>query len=42
MSATVDGYQVDFVLLILLPDAQRAMVKADAYEFKYILKGKVA
>jgi transcriptional regulator with XRE-family HTH domain len=41
MSSTVDEYHVDFVLLTLMPNAQRALVQTDAYEFKYILKGKV-
>lgn len=41
MSSTIDAYHVDFVLLTLLPNAQRASVQTDAYEFKYILKGKI-
>lgn len=41
MSSTIDAYHVDFVLLTLMPNAQRASVQTDAYEFKYILKGKV-
>jgi mannose-6-phosphate isomerase-like protein (cupin superfamily) len=41
MSSTIDEYHVDFVLLTLMPDAQRAPVQTDAYEFKYILEGKV-
>ena len=41
MSSTIDEYHVDFVLLTLMPNAQRAFVQTDAYEFKYILKGKV-
>lgn len=41
MSSTIDQYHVDFVLLTLTPDAQRASVQTDAFEFKYILKGKV-
>ncbi|MEO6358512.1 MAG: cupin domain-containing protein [Ferruginibacter sp.] len=41
LSTTVDEYHVDFVLLTLKPNAQRAPVQTDAYEFKYILKGCV-
>jgi len=41
MSSAINEYHVDFVLLTLMPNAQRAMVQTDAYEFKYILKGKV-
>lgn len=41
MSSTIDAYHVDFVLLTLMPNAQRAPVQTDAFEFKYILKGKV-
>lgn len=41
MSSTVDEYHIDFVLLTLLPDAEREMVQTDAYEFKYLLTGKV-
>jgi len=40
-STTVNDYHVDFVLLRLGKNAQRAMVRTDAYEFKYLLKGKV-
>jgi glyoxylate utilization-related uncharacterized protein len=32
---------VDFVLLTLMANAQRAFVQPDAYEFKYMLTGKV-
>ena len=42
MSSTIDEYHVDFVLLTLMPNAERAMVQTDAYEFKYVLEGKVA
>ena len=42
MSSTIDEYHVDFVLLTLLPYAERPIVQTDAFEFKYILKGKVA
>lgn len=41
MSSTIDEYHVDFVLLTLMPGAQRAPVQTDAFEFKYILRGKV-
>lgn len=41
MSSTIDECHVDFVLLTLMPNAQRAFVQTDAYEFKYILEGKV-
>ena len=41
MSSTIEQYHVDFVLLTLMPDAQRASVQTDAFEFKYILKGTV-
>jgi len=41
MSSTINEYHVDFVLLTLAPNAQRAPVQTDAFEFKYILKGKV-
>jgi transcriptional regulator with XRE-family HTH domain len=41
LSSTVDEYHIDFVLLTLSQDAQRGMVQTDAFEFKYLLKGKV-
>ncbi len=41
MSSTIDEYHVDFVLLTLMPNAQRTPMQTDAYEFKYILEGKV-
>ncbi|GAC1444491.1 MAG: XRE family transcriptional regulator [Sediminibacterium sp.] len=40
-STTVHDYHVDFVLLRLEKNAQRPMVRTDAFEFKYLLKGKV-
>jgi len=40
-STTVHDYHVDFVLLRLTPAAQRVPVSTDAFEFKYLLKGKV-
>ena len=40
-STTVHDYHVDFVLLRLTKHAQRPMVSTDAFEFKYLLKGKV-
>ena len=42
MSSTINEYHVDFVLLTLMPYAERPLVQTDAFEFKYILKGKVA
>ena len=42
MSSTIDEYLVDFVLLTLMPNAERPLVQTDAFEFKYVLKGKVA
>ena len=42
MSSIIDEYHVDFVLLTLMPNAERPMVQTDAYEFKYLLKGKVS
>ncbi|MEO6231040.1 MAG: XRE family transcriptional regulator [Ferruginibacter sp.] len=41
MSSTINEYHVDFVLLTLMPDAQRPNVQTDAFEFKYILKGNI-
>ena len=41
LSSTIDDYHVDFVLLTIMPNARRASVQTDAYEFKYVLKGKV-
>lgn len=40
-STTVHDYHVDFVLLRLTPNAQRSPVSTDAFEFKYLIKGKV-
>jgi transcriptional regulator with XRE-family HTH domain len=40
-STNVHDYLVDFVLLRLEKNAERPMVRTDAYEFKYVLKGKV-
>jgi len=41
LSSTVDEYHIDFVLLTLMPNAERGSVQTDAFEFKYMLKGKV-
>ncbi len=41
LSCTINGYYLDVVLLTITPNATRPMVKTDAYEFKYILKGNV-
>jgi transcriptional regulator with XRE-family HTH domain len=40
-STTVQDHPVDFVLLRLQKGAQRPMVSTDAFEFKYLLEGKV-
>lgn len=40
-STSVHDYHVDFVLLRLTPRAQRAPVRTDALEFKYLLKGNI-
>lgn len=40
-STTVHDYHIDFVLLRLEANAQREPVSTDAFEFKYLLKGKV-
>jgi transcriptional regulator with XRE-family HTH domain len=40
-STTVHEYHIDFVLLRLERNAQRQPVSTDAFEFKYLLKGKV-
>jgi transcriptional regulator with XRE-family HTH domain len=41
MSYAVDDYHLDFVLLTLRPDAQSSFVETDAFEFKYLLSGKI-
>lgn len=41
LSTHVQDKHVDFVLLRLQKNARRVMVRTDAYEFKYILRGKV-
>lgn len=40
-STTIRDYHIDFVLLRLEKDAHREPVSTDAFEFKYLLKGKV-
>jgi transcriptional regulator with XRE-family HTH domain len=40
-STTIHDYHTDFVLLRLTKDARRPPVKTDAFEFKYLLSGKV-
>lgn len=40
-STQVQDYHLDFVLLTLSKDARRPFVRTEAYEFKYLLKGKV-
>ncbi|WP_282635833.1 helix-turn-helix domain-containing protein [Sphingobacterium thalpophilum] len=40
-SSAVDSSTMDIVLLELRPDAQRPMVETEAYEYKYMIKGRV-
>jgi quercetin dioxygenase-like cupin family protein len=40
-STSLHEYHIDFVLLRLEKGAQREPVSTDAFEFKYLLKGKV-
>lgn len=40
-TSAIDSATMDIVLLELLPDAQRPMVETEAYEYKYIISGKV-
>ena len=40
-STSIHDYHIDFVLLRLEANAQRQPVSTDAFEFKYLLKGKV-
>lgn len=40
-STTVQDFHTDFVLLRLSADAKRPMVRTDAFEFKYLISGKV-
>jgi transcriptional regulator with XRE-family HTH domain len=42
LSTTINNQHLDFVLLTLSPNAKRAMVSTDAFEFKLLLQGKVA
>ena len=42
LSSIVDDYHLDFVLLTILQNAENDFVQTDAFEFKYLLKGKVA
>lgn len=41
LSTTIHNYHADFVLLRLQKGAEREMVSTDAFEFKYLLNGKV-
>ncbi|MFZ4768980.1 MAG: helix-turn-helix domain-containing protein [Ferruginibacter sp.] len=41
LSTSINEYHVDIVILTLTPQAQREKVQTDAFEFKYMLKGKV-
>lgn len=38
---SVKNSTIDFVILQLEPNAQRSMVKTDAFEFKYVISGEV-
>ncbi|WP_317164372.1 XRE family transcriptional regulator [Sphingobacterium sp. xlx-130] len=40
-TTSIDSSTLDIVLLELLPDASRPMVETEAYEYKYIISGKV-
>ncbi|MDE3235218.1 MAG: helix-turn-helix transcriptional regulator [Bacteroidota bacterium] len=40
-TATFHEYHLDFILLTLLPGAERPFVSTDAFEFKYLLSGQV-
>ncbi len=40
-STTIHEYHTDFVLLRLTKEARRPMVSTEAFEFKYLLSGKV-
>lgn len=40
-TTTFHDYHLDFVLLRLEKNAQRPLVSTDAFEFKYVLKGKI-
>jgi len=41
LSTSIDDHHVDIVLLRLQKNAKRAMVKTKAYEFKYLISGKI-
>lgn len=41
LSTSIDDHHVDIVLLRLQKNAKRGMVKTKAYEFKYLISGKV-
>lgn len=40
-STTVHDYHTDFVLLRLAKNARRPMVRTEAFEFKYLIRGKL-
>lgn len=40
-STELNKYHIDFVLLKIAADAQRPMVVTDAFEFKYLINGRV-
>lgn len=41
LSSNIDNSTIDIVLLELEPNAERPMVETDAFEYKYIISGKV-
>lgn len=41
LSTSMDDHHIDIVMLRLQKNARRAMVKTDAYEYKYLISGKV-
>ncbi len=41
LSSSINDYHVDFVLLTIMPNAQRDSVQTDAFEFKYLISGKI-
>jgi transcriptional regulator with XRE-family HTH domain len=41
LSTSIDDHHLDIVLLRLQKNARRAMVKTEAYEYKYLIRGRV-
>ena len=41
LTSSIDSSTIDIVLLELLPNSQRPMVETEAFEYKYIISGKV-